>query len=526
MARAPSKTPTVATASTLPPVVGTTVNVDYMRPDLEAMLPKYTLIRDCVSGSEAVKAKGPVYLPMPNAHDTSPANQARYLAYKTRAIFYGVSERTLAGMVGQVFNVDAIIKVPANLDAVTKDASGDGVTLIQQAQACEEAVLEFGRAGLLIDYPKTNGVVTVAEQVSGNIKPTINLYQPDDIINWRTVKVGSKIELSLVVLRESYEKEDDGFEAKFATQYRVLKLENGLYVQDVWRGEKGSYAPVIEYHAEPTGADGQRLKSIPFTFVGAVDNSPKISQPPMYAICDLNIGHYRNSADYEESVYMTGQATPVLAGLSERWVNEVLKGQVELGSRAAIVLPENATASLLQMEERSAAFEAMEHKEKQMVALGAKLVEQKTVQRTATEVDAEEAAETSILGTITKNVSAAYKFALEWAAIFQGGVTIQSDANTADDDNAAIVFELNTDFSIATMTAEEVNTAINSWQKEAITFKEMRAVVKKAGFATQDDDQALEEIRNQRMEDGNFDRENGLGDFANPEGDGAGQGAE
>jgi hypothetical protein len=112
-------------------------------------------------------------------------------------------------------------------------------------------------------------------------------------------------------------------------------------------------------------------------------------------------------------------------------------------------------------------------------------------------------------------VSAAYKFALEWAAIFQGGVTIDRDANTADDDNAAIVFKLNTDFSIATMTAEEVNTAINSWIKEAITFEEMRSILKKAGYATVDDKQAIEAIRQHRMKEGNFDRENELGEFAN-----------
>lgn len=515
MARAPSKNPEVMPNNAVGPVPGPAANVDYVRPDLEAMLPKYSLIRDCVSGSEAVKAKGAVYLPMPNAHDKSLANEARYQAYKTRAIFYGVSERTLAGMVGQVFNVDPIIKVPTNLDALAKDASGDGVTLIQQAQSCEETVLQFGRAGLFVDYPKTQGAVTVLDQTTGNIKPTINLYQPENIINWRTIQRGSKVELSLVVLREVYEISDDGFAATFKTQYRVLRLVNGLYEQDIWRGESGSFAPVAELHSEPTDAAGERLKSIPFTFVGSVDNSAKISQPPMYAICDLNIGHYRNSADYEESVYMTGQATPVLSGLTERWVNEILKGTVELGSRAAIPLPEGASASLLQMEERSAAFEAMEHKEKQMVALGAKLVEQKSVQRTATEVDAEEAAETSVLSTITDNVSAAYKFALEWAAIFQGGVTIDRDANTADDDNAAIVFKLNTDFSIATMTAEEVNTAINAWIKEALTFPEMRAILKKAGYATQDDKQAIEAIRQHRMEEGNFDRENELGEFAN-----------
>lgn len=518
--KAPSKNPDLVGTQTPDPVPGPAANVDYIRPDLEAMLPKYTLIRDCIAGGDAVKAKGRVYLPMPNSYDQSAENIARYQDYKMRAVYYGVSERTLAGMIGQVFTVEPIVKVPTNLEPVVKDASGDGVPLVQQAQACEETVLSYGRAGLYVDYPRTNGPVTVQQQNEGSVRPTISLYDPDNVINWRTITVGSKILLSLVVLRERYELSDDGFAATFETQYRVLRLKNGLFEVDVWRGKSGAYAPVPEMHAEPTDAQGKRLTSIPFTFVGAVDNTVKISQPPMYAICALNIGHYRNSADYEESVFMTGQATPVITGLTTQWVNEILKGRVELGSRAAVALPEGASAELLQMEERSAAFEAMEHKERQMVALGAKLVEQQTVQRTATEVSGEEAAETSILQTITNNVSAAYKFALEWCAIFHGGLTIEQDAGVADDENAALRFKLNTDYTIASVGATEVTTALNAWDKDAITFTEMRTTLKKAKFAHQDDTQARAEIQRQRMEDGNFDRDNGLGEFANPEGAG------
>ena len=55
-----------------------------------------------------------------------------------------------------------------------------------------------------------------------------------------------------------------------------------------------------------------------------------------------------------------------------------------------------------------------------MVALGAKLVEQKQVQRTATEAAIDDAAETSVLGSCVRNVEAAYRWALQVCCDFVG----------------------------------------------------------------------------------------------------------
>lgn len=499
---APSRDPRPAPVKPTANLNVPAVRVDYIRPELTAVLPQYTLIDDCIAGSIAVKNKGRVYLPQPSPDDKSPENTSRYDAYKTRAVFYNVSKRTLMGMVGEVFGVDPQINVPDVLDAVVKDANGNGVTLIQLSQTTLETILKKGRGGLLIDYPKTDGVVTRAQQLAGLVRPTISLYQPGNIINWRTKQLGSKTVLSLVVLQEIYEKYDDGFAVEFDTQYRVLRLDDtNIYRQEVWRGGEGAWAPDPEFNVTPLKGDGNPLNEIPFTFIGAVDNSPTVDDPPMFDLCDLNLAHYRNSADYEESVYMCGQATPAITGLDERWVNEVLKGRVELGSRAAIPLPPNATIELIQMEERSAGFEAMEHKERQMVALGAKLVEQKQVQRTATEADLDEAGETSVLVTVADNVSAAFRYALEWAAIFQGATTIVEDANTAEDDKEAMSFALNTDFNLATASTEEINAAINAWQKEAISWREMRGKLRDGGLATLKDEDAIKELRQSRMDD-------------------------
>ncbi|MDP0908071.1 hypothetical protein Q6322_30065, partial [Klebsiella pneumoniae] len=75
----------------------------------------------------------------------------------------------------------------------------------------------------------------------------------------------------------------------------------------VWRksADAGSFSVDSEYHPKPKGEDF--WDEIPFTFVGAQNNDPSIDESPLAALVEINLGHYRNSADYEDSVFLCGQ---------------------------------------------------------------------------------------------------------------------------------------------------------------------------------------------------------------------------
>lgn len=461
-------------------------NVGFIREEIKALLPQYNLIRDCVDGEIKVKFKKSKYLPIPNPKDLSPENEARYNSYRERAVFYNVTKRTLAGLCGQVFMREPVIEVPALLDAVIADANGGGVDIVQLAKRALQYIIAFGRCGVLTDYPETEGFATRAELEKGDIRPTINVYPPWDVINWRTIQRGAKVLLSLVVLQEQYILKDDGFEMKKADQWRVLRLnESGFYVVEIWRKETAIFS--IYSSSIPLDSNGQPLTEIPFIIIGAENNDEQPDNPPLYDLASLNIAHYRNSADYEESCFITGQPTPFFSGLTEEWVKEVLGGGIMLGARAAVPLPEGGDAGLLQAAPNSQPFEAMEHKERQMVALGAKLVEQKQVQRTATEATIENTSENSTLTSSAKNVSAGFKFALEKCLVFVGSPETE------------IKFELNTEFDISKMTPDERRQLVAEWQGGAITFEEMRDKLRKSGIATLDDAEAKETIARELM---------------------------
>lgn len=462
--------------------------VEFVRPELVAKFPHYTKVADACAGSEAVKARKEVYLPHPDPNDIYAKD--RYNKYILRAIFYAVTRRTLNGLIGQVFLRDPLVKLPPSIAPMEKDADGSGLSLVQVAKKAEEYALSFGRVGLLADFPSMDRSISRAEILNGTIRPTLVIYDPRDVRNWRTVSFNGRQLLSLVVIAEQYVKEDDGFKAKYGIQFRVLKLtpvllnRNGTtlkhqYSIEIWRKEsdEGKYA--LFSTSYPRDNKGLNLEEIPFTFIGSEDNSPSVDYPPLYDLADINLSHYRNSADYEESLFMVGQPTPWVSGITESWAKDVLKGEIQIGSRAVIMLPENGACGLLQAEANGLAKEGMDGKERQMVALGAKLVENKEVQRTATEANQEEAAETSVLAAVTVNVANGIKWCLEWCAIFAGDVTANRDATSS-----AVEFKLNTEYDLSKLSPEDLKGVISAWQSGVLTDEEMRSILLKSGMAT------------------------------------------
>lgn len=470
-------------------------NVAFIRKEIRSLLPLYRLIRDCLSGSETVKAQTTKYLPMPNPTNKSPENIARYEQYLLRAVFYNVTRRTLIGLVGQVFSRDPVINLPKEMDKVVKNATGGGVTLNQLSKKSLAMTLAYSRSGIFVDYPETKEGATVADLENGNIRPTINVYSPLEIINWRVVEFGAEERLSLVVLAESFCYFDDGFERKEAPQFRVLYLDkDGEYNIDIYR-EANSYSDfkedksysdtqfTIAKSVKPRGPDGKPLNYIPFMFIGSENNDSNPDNPNFYDLADLNIAHFRNSADYEESCFITGQPTPVVTGLTETWYENVLDKKINFGSTGGIPLGQEMDAKLIQAAPNMMIKEAMEIKERQMVALGAKLVEQKQVQRTAFEAKVENIGESSTLATVTRNVNEAIMWALEQCAMYM-------NIKLTDKDE----YILNTDFDVSKTTPEERNQIIDSWVKGAISWSEMRGGLRRAGTATEQDDKAKQEI--------------------------------
>lgn len=387
--------------------------------DYTAALARWRMVRDAVKGQEAIKAGTTLYLPKPNPTDTSEANAKRYEQYLERAMFLEVTGRTKNGLVGAIFRKDPSWKLPPDIEYMAEDANGSGQSLSQLGKRAAGEALEVGRIGLLTDYPVTDPVLNRADALARNLRPLILTYEAESIVNWDYGKVEGKTALRMVVLREQENVSDDRFKPDYETRYRLLELdENGNYYQQLF-DEKDQ--PVTE-PIYPKRGDGQFWRSLPFQLVGAEDNQEEIDDAPLYGLAVVNIGHYRNSADYEEGVFMHGQGTLFIdvGNMTQDDFTKANPNGILVGSRAGHVLGQGGKAQLLQMLANSAAKEAMDAKEQQMIAIGARLITAQGSNQTAEEARINASGESSVLSNLTGNVSEAIEASLEYAAIFAG----------------------------------------------------------------------------------------------------------
>lgn len=427
-------------------------DVTFQRPEFTAAANRWRLVRDVCKGSETIKAAGDRYLPRPNPTDKSEENLARYSGYKARAVFYNATGRTKHSLVGAVFRTWPTLAVPGVLDYVAKDVDGQGVSIYQQSQSVIGHLLEVGRHGLLVDYPAVDGdQVSKADNQSGGIRPTITSYPAESIINWKTQQVGGQHLLSLVVLREVVDVDtSDGFGSEQVVQYRVLRLTGGVYTQEVW--EEGSSSTALKSGPDVV-ADGAGLpwRIIPFQFLGSENNDSSIDDSPLYDMAEINIGHYRNSADYEDSAYFAGQPQFWIAGLDEQWRDHLEKNGIYVGSRAPMLLPKEGSCGFAQPQPNTLVKEAMDAKKDDMVSLGARLIERGSAVKTATQADNDSAAEHSVLSLVVSNVSEAYGQCLIWMAQFAGVA-------------GETVYKLNQDFTQISLDANILAQLFNAVQ--------------------------------------------------------------
>lgn len=472
-------------------------DVDHSRQELIDILPRYEMIEDCLDGEWAIKEKKTTYLPKPNPTDTSNANLARYDDYIQRAIFYNVTARTADALVGQIFLRPPEIELPELLSPIEHNANGEGLDIVQLTKEACNYVLPYGRGGMLADYPTTGGMVSRGDIMEGRVRPTIRFYKPQDIINWETRVIGNETVLTMVVLKEVFEKRDENsFVVSEYEQYRALELlDDGcvrvsIFVYDI---DHKDYNREQVYNI--CDSAGNEFGKIPFTFIGSENNDSTIDRPPLYSMSVLNIGHYRNSADYEESLYFIGQPTLFISGVTEDWVKDVWKGTLRLGARGVIPGPPDSDAKLIQASPNSLAKEGMDQKEQQMVAVGAKLIESKSsVERKEKEIQIEAAGDISILTNIAQNVEKAVVSSLEFAAMFVGA------------DIGEIKFNVNKNFDLTSLSAEElrqINEIANS-DNPLLSWEERRVVAKRSGLAFQTLDEARTAIAEDMLVRANF----------------------
>lgn len=335
-------------------------------PQYDKFLSKWTRCRDAADGTDAVKEKGELYLPRLHGQTT-----AEYNAYKKRALYVNVTARTLNSLVGLVTHRAPDLIYPPAMEAHFKDVDNRGTEFPQLFRWCVNDVLLVGRIGLFVDFPVEGG------------RGYINAYAAENIINWgidnRTYK------LNMVLLQEHlYEPastilEGQEFSLTSVLRIRALFLDkNGVYRVRVYKQKARGGNPStisLEFEEEFTpNINGRPLDFIPFTFITPFGIDTALYKPPMLDIADINLSHYRSSADLEHGRHFTALPVPVVSGLDS-------DKELRIGSQTAWILPDPAAkAYYLEFEGKGleSLEKALKEKMEQMALFSTRLMDTST----------------------------------------------------------------------------------------------------------------------------------------------------
>jgi hypothetical protein len=470
--------------------MGSIMPVDTPRADYSAMLPKWQRLRDCFDGRDAILARGPVYAP-----DLPGADKAANLAYRLRGNFYNATSRTVGGMNGMIFQESPNVTIPESESALLDDITLTNVSFESFSTMVGSEIFTMGRYGALIDMPTQPTEAGALQRPDVDMRPYAIAYRAEDIVNWRTERRGGDQVLTMVVLREIVEIQDaeDAFKLKQICQYRVVMLNGTLCVVQLWRESTEESKEYRKFSETTLMRRGEALSFVPFVFFGPLSPSPDLAAPPLIDLADVNLGHWRNSVDYEHGLHLVALPTPWQAG-GKGGPDD---GPKKMGPSVVWELEVNGSAGMLEFTGAGldAIAAAMEEKKKQMATLGARLLEDApTVGETASAVKLRHSGETASLKTIAQSLEEGLVQMLQICLWWQ-----TTEAKPAD---VEAEVELNKEYLNVRATPQEIQVALTALQAGEMSFETWWNLLTTGGWAREgvDADQEQKDIAKRKVD--------------------------
>lgn len=405
----------------------------------------WCMIDDALAGERRVHDQGERYLP--KLSKSPRAKGSAYEAYKARARWFEASELARDGWLGSIFRKDPSVGIPTSLEGVFSDIDLEGTDFTDFCRERVEDVICHGRAGILVDH-----------QESASGRAYMIPYKAREILNWATDLVDGRRVLSLVVLRHDVqERTADGFGTECRTEYRVLRLVDGLYQLEIHRaGEGGAF--VIDEVLYPE-IRKKRLTYIPFVFLGPrKSNKPEIQKPPLLKLVTLNFHHYRAQANLSHGLFFSALPTFLLLGNPGDD-----GGAIELGPGSVQVF-ENPECKPYVWEFSGAGLAAVRQDvqdlKEEMAALGASAVARPlNMAETAEALTLKHAQQNTPLGLLAHSCEAGLTKAARWVADWMNV------------DPASVEIRLNKDFDETRLSPTDIQTLWAVYMAGGITLE-------------------------------------------------------
>lgn len=415
--------------------------------------PLYNNYSSCISSDDPVAQQ--IYLKQQET------NNLRKQAYWARGRYFNATGRTHTSLDGMLWSKPPEVELSPNIAYMEDNANGGGVSLNDFIKDLSSEDLEVGRYGVLVDMPqRADGTRPTISDIENGFSARLVGYKAESIFYWR---MDSKTNnLAEVRLFETREEKADNFNYETVTYVRRLILIDGVYNNELYN-DQGELIETVT-----PKANGRVLNYIPFQFFGAKSNSPKVDNPPLYDLAQMNLGHFVLDCDNRDNLHYHGQGmTNIYTDMTPEEFQRRNPAGLDVGAKGRNMFNQGDKVEVLQIAATGAIPSEMDKDEKRMVSLGAQLVQDVNTNVTLGAKEMEFGASVSQLKQVSYNISQGTTQCLIWADAFMGG-----------SGNAS--YKQNTDFVTDSLTPEMLNHYFASVQAgvipKVIYFEALRSV--------------------------------------------------
>lgn len=319
----------------------------------ERMLPVWRLIDDVLAGGARVRSRGVTYLPRYDAE--SDVEYSRRLASSPwrpefKAALKNLSSKPFSQDVQVGPNTPDVIA--GVMDDETKRRRGGlvdnidtkGNSLTAFSRLFFHGAIAKGMRGILVDHPVVNGIMSVADVRSRNLRPYWVDVGAEDIIALYSVYMDGVETIAHVRIKECFVQRD-GYSETFVS--RIREFDRPMIQRD-----DGSWTlgPTVWRLFESRGAGWEMIGEgmvnrngnydIPFVVFWTGERLPDNEvQPPLLDLADMQIELYRSMSRKEEILTYAGSPMLAAVGIAAPDGDEV----VRVGPKTILYAPPSAT---------------------------------------------------------------------------------------------------------------------------------------------------------------------------------------
>ena len=415
--------------------------------------------RALMGGTDTMRKAGKTYLPKFKAE-----MDEDYKARLDSSWLFNGMRKTVKDMTGRVFTKPIeIIEGSERLKEFATDINMQGQDLSAFASDVFKDAFIPGISFIMVDAPRREGETTGAQATSQGLRPYMIHLKVEDVLGFKTELFNNALALSMLRIMESVTEADpeDEFSQINVDQVRVLTREDSTVSVRIYRkNNKDEWLVVDEY---TSGAE--EITVIPFY---AQRTGFFTAEPVLEDLADVNIAHWQSQSDQRHILHFA--RVPILFA-SGRGEDEPL-----VISASQAVTSRETDAKLEWVEHSGAAIgsgrQDLMDLQYQMQALGLQLLV--ASHETATGAVLDSTKETSTLSMMADNLKDALEQALEWMAFYAG----EPEQN--------ITVEVNKDFGIVPLTAQEVQVMQQDVALGLLSKEAYYAERKRRGFLSPD----------------------------------------